>query len=164
MNPKIYNVMFICRGNAARSILAEGLLTGMGQGHFRAFSAGSHPKGDVSPYAIRALADLFMPTEGYRSKSWDEFSGPDAPQMDFIFTLCDQTAGEVCPVWPGAPLTAHWGVEDPAEDTASPEQIAWRTKLAAITLKRRIELFLSLPWDAIDRSALAARLKEIGAG
>jgi arsenate reductase len=105
-----------------------------------------------------------MPTEGYRSKSWDEFSGPDAPQMDFIFTLCDQTAGEVCPVWPGAPLTAHWGVEDPAEDTASPEQIAWRTKLAAITLKRRIELFLSLPWDAIDRSALAARLKEIGAG
>jgi protein-tyrosine-phosphatase len=103
-----------------------------------------------------------MPIEGYRSKSWDEFSGPNAPQMDFVFTLCDQTAGEACPVWPGGPLTAHWGVEDPLVEGATPQQIAWRSKLAAISLKRRIELFLALPWQSIDRSALATRLQEIG--
>jgi arsenate reductase len=162
MDQKIYNVLFICRGNAARSIIAEGLLTGMGKGQFRAFSAGAQPRGEVSPFAIQALADLFMPVEGFRSKSWDEFSGPNAPQMDFVFTLCDQTAGEACPVWPGGPLTAHWGVEDPLVEGATPEQVAWRSKLAAISLKRRIELFLALPWQSIDRAALATKLQEIG--
>ncbi|CAM3721347.1 protein-tyrosine-phosphatase [Bordetella sputigena] len=159
---KIYNVLFICTGNSARSILAEGLLNGLGQGRFRAYSAGSQPKGQVHPLALATLERLDMPASGYRSKSWDEFAGPDAPRFDFIFTVCDNAAGEVCPVWPGKPMTAHWGVPDPAAVEGTEEARRKAFHDAAITLKRRIELLLALPMARLDAIALQRELHGIG--
>ena len=157
---KTYNALFLCTGNSARSILAEAILNQQGMGRFRAFSAGSFPKGEVHPAAIRLLKELGVDADGFRSKSWDEFSGPDAPKLDFVFTVCDNAAGEVCPIWPGQPMTAHWGIEDPAAvEGAGQDQAFWN---AYQQLQRRIQLFLSLPLQDIDELSLQNRLKEIG--
>jgi len=163
MTAKIYNVLFLCTGNSARSILAESILNKEGQGRFKAFSAGSQPKGEVNPHAIRELQALGYPAEGFSSKSWDVFSGPDAPQMDFIFTVCDSAAGEACPVWVGHPMTAHWGVEDPAAVEGSDVDIQRAFARAARFLKNRIMAFINLPLVSIDRMALESHLKQIGA-
>lgn len=160
MTDKIYNVLFLCTGNSARSILAEALLNRMGQGRFRAYSAGSFPKGKVHAQALALLDELGFETEGLRSKSWDEFSGPDAPKLDFIFTVCDNAAGETCPVWPGKPMTAHWGIEDPAAVEGPGQREAFERALHY--LSNRISLFLALPHESIDEMAMARRLKEIG--
>ncbi|MDB5525207.1 MAG: ArsR family transcriptional regulator [Rhizobium sp.] len=162
MTDKIYNVLFLCTGNSARSILGESILNHEGRGRFRAFSAGSHPKGEVHPLALRELEVLGYPSTGFRSKNWDEFAEPDAPGMDFIFTVCDSAAGEACPVWLGHPMTAHWGVEDPAavEGTEAERQQAFAQ--AARFLKNRIGSFLNLPLASIDKMALEQRLKQIG--
>jgi protein-tyrosine-phosphatase len=162
MQDKVYNALFICTGNSARSILAEGLLNGLAQGRFRAYSAGSQPKGDVHALALATLEKLGMPATGYRSKSWDEFTLPDAPQLDFIFTVCDNAAGEVCPIWPGQPMTAHWGVPDPAAVEGSDEDRLKAFQDTARVLKRRIELFLSLPMDRLDAMSLHQELRSIG--
>jgi protein-tyrosine-phosphatase len=162
MQDKVYNALFICTGNSARSILAEGLLNGLAQGRFRAYSAGSQPKGDVHALALATLEKLGMPATGYRSKSWDEFTLPDAPQLDFIFTVCDNAAGEVCPIWPGQPMTAHWGVPDPAAVEGSDEDRLKAFQDTARVLKRRIELFLSLPMDRLDAMSLHQELRGIG--
>ncbi len=162
MSDRIRNVLFICTGNSARSIIAESLMNHLGKTRFRAWSAGSFPKGDVNPHALKALADMRLPTEGLRSKSWDEFTGPDAPALDMVFTVCDRAAGEVCPIWPGQPMTAHWGMPDPAEATGSPEHIERQFRDTVITLKRRIELLLALPTGALDRLALERELRRIG--
>lgn len=160
MTDKIYNVLFLCTGNSARSILAEALLNRMGQGRFRAYSAGSFPKGKVHAQALALLDELGFETEGLRSKSWDEFSGPDAPKLDFIFTVCDNAAGEMCPIWPGKPVTAHWGIEDPAAVEGDGQREAfWQAYLA---LKRRIDLLLALPLASLDELSLAERLCAIG--
>ena len=158
---KIYNALFICTGNSARSILAEGMLNGLGKGRFRAWSAGSHPKGEVHPLALATLERLHLPTTGYRSKSWDEFVAPGAPEFDFIFTVCDNAAGELCPVWPGHPMSAHWGVPDPAAASGAEEQRRAFME-AALTLRRRIELFLSLPLQHLDALSLQRELRHIG--
>lgn len=157
-----YNVLFLCTGNTARSILAEGILRKDGAGRFNAFSAGSQPKGVVNPFALRTLEDFGYPSNGFRSKSWDEFAGPDAPPMDFVFTVCDSAAGEACPIWPGHPATAHWGIEDPAavEGTDIEKLRAFVT--AFRYLRNRISLFLDLPFASLDRLALTERLREIG--
>ena len=162
MPDKVYNVLFICTHNAARSILAEGLMNGAGHGAFKAYSAGSQPSGQVHPMAVATLVKLRLPTDGYRSKSWSEFAAPGAPQMDFVFTVCDNAAGEECPVWPGQPVTAHWGVPDPsaAADVGDVQARAFWD--AATTLKRRIELMLALPLASLDRLALRHRVREIG--
>jgi arsenate reductase (thioredoxin) len=162
MTEKTYNVLFLCTGNSARSILAEAILNKEGGGRFAAYSAGSHPKGDVNPHALKELAALGYPSTGFSSKSWDVFAGPDAPQMDFIFTVCDSAAGEACPVWIGHPMTAHWGVEDPAAVTGSEAEIQRAFAQAARFLKNRITAFLSLPLASIDRLALETRLRQIG--
>jgi arsenate reductase len=164
MEGKVYNVLFLCTGNSARSILAEGLLNELGRGRFRAFSAGSHPKGSVHPLALQALRALRIPTDGFRSKAWDEFAAPGAPVMDFVFTVCDQAAGEVCPVWPGQPMTAHWGMPDPAAVEGSDEVKARAFRDAAVTLKRRIELLIALPMAALDRLAIQKQVRDIGQG
>ena len=157
---KAYNVLFLCTGNSARSILAEAILNQHGMGRFRAYSAGSFPKGKVHPAAIELLADLDYDTGDFRSKSWDEFSGPGAPKLDFVFTVCDNAAGEVCPIWPGQPMTAHWGIEDPAAvEGEGQEQAFWN---AYQQLLRRIQLFLALPLEDIDELSLQNRLKDIG--
>ncbi|MCW5626553.1 MAG: arsenate reductase ArsC [Burkholderiales bacterium] len=158
----VYNVLFVCTGNSARSILAEGLLNALGQGRFRAHSAGSHPKGEVHPLALTTLERLQFPTAGYRSKSWQEFAQPDAPRLDFVFTVCDAAAGEPCPVWPGQPVSAHWGVPDPASAEGADE---FRRKVfldAALILRRRIELLLSLPLAKLDALSLQRELRDIG--
>jgi arsenate reductase len=160
MAERIYNVLFLCTGNSARSILAESLLNHDGAGRFRAFSAGSFPKGQVHPMALDVLRGLGFPHEGFRSKSWDEFSVADAPVIDFIFTVCDNAAGETCPVWPGHPMTAHWGIEDPAAVEGEGQRDAFVQALRY--LRRRIELFLALPLSAIDDLALKAKLARIG--
>lgn len=160
MTNRIYNVLFLCTGNSARSILAEALLGKYGKGRFSAYSAGSFPKGEVHPMATEVLHGLGFDTSGYRSKSWDEFSGADAPVFDFIFTVCDNAAGETCPIWPGHPMTAHWGIEDPAAVEGEPQREAFMT--AYRYLQRRIDLFLELPLDSIDAMALKSRLKQIG--
>lgn len=162
MADKTYNVLFICTGNSARSILAEGLLNPLGGDRFKAFSAGSHPAGTVNPFALRALQQFGVATDGFRSKSWDEFSQDGAPELDFVFTVCDKAAGEVCPVWPGQPMTAHWGVADPAAVEGSDERKQQAIREAAITLKRRIELFLSLPIPKLDTVALQKAVRDIG--
>jgi len=162
MPDKTYRALFICTGNSARSILAEGLLNGLGQGRFRAWSAGSQPKGEVHPLALATLQRLGLPADGYRSKSWDEFATPDGPQFDFIFTVCDNAAGEACPVWPGKPMTAHWGVPDPAAATGTQEERLKAFQDAALALKRRIELFLALPFDRLDGMSLQQQLLDIG--
>ena len=157
-----YNVLFLCTGNSARSILAERLMERHGAGRFRAFSAGSFPKGAVHPLALRLLAEQGLPTEGLRSKSWEEFTGPDAPKMDFVFTVCDQAASEPCPVWPGHPVTAHWGVPDPAaaEGGEAQRMLAFREAFAA--LGRRIAIFASLCLDALDGLAIRREVEAIG--
>jgi len=163
MSERRYNVLFLCTGNTARSVLAESILRKDGAGRFNAFSAGSQPKGTVNPLALKVLAGYGYPTDGMRSKSWDEFAVPGAPVMDFVFTVCDSAAGETCPIWPGTPMTAHWGVADPA----AVEGADWEKEAAFVTafrqLKNRISVFLSLPLASIDRMALSRRLKEIGA-
>lgn len=157
-----YNVLFLCTGNSARSILAEAILNHRGRLNFRAFSAGSHPAGRVHPYALKQLESAGLPVEGLRSKSWDEFAKPAAPQMHFVFTVCDSAAAEVCPVWPGQPITAHWGIPDPAGATGSPDEIAWAFRDAFVTLGRRIDLFLSLPLEKLDTLALRKEVARIG--
>ncbi len=159
---KRYNALFLCTGNSARSILAEGLLNALGEERFHAWSAGSHPKGEVHPLALATLERLRIPAGGFRSKSWDEFARPGAPEMDFIFTVCDNAAGEACPVWPGKPVTAHWGVPDPVAVEGSEEEKRKAFMDAAITLRRRIELFLSLPIARLDAMTLQRELRDIG--
>ena len=156
------NVLFLCTGNSARSVLAEVLLNGIAPARFRAYSAGSHPKGAVNPFALELLGKNRLPTAGLRSKSWDEFAGPGAPQMDFVFTVCDQAAGEVCPVWPGQPVTAHWGVEDPAAVAGTDEQKRRAFVRTFAQLQHRLTIFASLPLDKLDRLGLQQRLDEIG--
>lgn len=163
MTDKIYNVLFLCTGNSARSILAESILAKEGEGRFNAYSAGSQPKGEVNPHALKELAVLGYPAAGFTSKSWDVFAGPDAPQMDFIFTVCDSAAGEACPVWIGHPMTAHWGIEDPAAVVGSEAEVQRAFAQAARFLKNRIAAFVSLPLQSIDRMALETRLRQIGA-
>jgi arsenate reductase (thioredoxin) len=162
MSDKVYNALFICTHNSARSIMAEALLNKLGQGRFRAYSAGSHPAGLVQPQALKTLGLMSLPTEGHRSKDWSEFAQADAPVMDFVFTVCDQAAGEVCPVWPGQPMTAHWGVADPSAATGTPEHIAQAYWDAATVLKRRIELMLALPLASLDRLAIEREVRDIG--
>jgi arsenate reductase len=155
-----YNILFLCTGNSARSILAEAILNKGGEGRFKAFSAGSLPRGAVHPEALRLLGELGFATDGCRSKSWDEFATEDAPKLDFVFTVCDNAAGEVCPVWPGQPMTAHWGIEDPAAVAGEGQRQAFRNAFHA--LQRRIGLFLALPLESIDELSLQTRLREIG--
>src|SRR4029077_8391028 len=148
------NVLFLCTGNSARSILAEAIMNHKGRPNFVAYSAGSHPTGRVNPYAIKQLETAKLPVSGFRSKSWDEFAKPGAPGLDFVFTVCDNAANEVCPVWPGHPISAHWGVPDPAAVKGSPEEIERAFREAFITLDRRISLFLSLPLSTLDQLAI----------
>ena len=157
-----YNVLFLCTGNSARSILAEALIRHWGEGKFSGFSAGSHPKGAVHPIALELLRHMKLPTAGLRSKAWDEFAAPGAPPLDFVFTVCDRAAGEVCPVWPGQPMTAHWGVEDPAavEGSDSEKWLAFREAFKA--LENRIKIFVSLPIASLDRLKLQRELDAIG--
>jgi protein-tyrosine-phosphatase len=162
MSDKTYNVLFICTGNSARSVLSEAFLNRMGKGRFNAYSAGSFPTGVVNPLALRLLQDWDVPTEGLRSKSWGEFSGADAPPMDFVFTVCDRAAGEVCPVWPGQPILAHWGAPDPAAAEGTEQQRLKAFHDVGIALRRRIELFLSLPIAKLDALALTRAVSDIG--
>jgi arsenate reductase len=162
MADRVYNVLFLCTGNSARSILGESIVNQLGQGRFRGFSAGSQPKGEVHPYSLDLLSSLRFPVDGLSSKSWDVFAAAGAPPMDFIFTVCDDAAGEACPAWPGQPMTAHWGVPDPAaaQGTEIERRAAFRQAFAA--LENRIKVFLSLPLARLDRMTLQARLDAIG--
>jgi arsenate reductase len=162
MADRPFNVLFLCTGNSARSIMAEAILNRIGLGKFRAFSAGSQPKGQPNPYAVALLRDLGYDTSAVRSKSWSEFAQPEAPDLDFVFTVCDNAAGETCPLWPGQPMTAHWGIPDPAEATGTPAEIALAFKDAFRMLMRRIELLTALPIVSLDRLSLQAKLQEIG--
>jgi len=164
MHERIYNVLFLCTGNTARSILAESILRKDGRDGFRAFSAGSQPKGQVNPFALKVLASLNYPIDGTRSKSWQEFAAPDAPVMDFVFTVCDSADGESCPLWPGQPMTAHWGIEDPAAVEGTDLQKEAAFVAAFRYLKNRIGIFTSLPLRGIDRMSLGTRLRDIGRG
>ena len=157
-----YNVLFLCTGNSARSIMAEALLNFWGRGRFRAFSAGSHPKGEVHSLTFEVLERTHLPTEGARSKSWNEFSGPDAPKLDFVFTVCGNAANEVCPYWPGQPMTAHWGVDDPAAVEGTKEERLRAFNRALRELDARIKLFINVPMDSLDKMTLLERLREIG--
>jgi arsenate reductase len=159
---KVYNVLFLCTGNSARSILAEAILNHRGAGRFHAYSAGSHPTGRVNPLALKLLETSNIETANLRSKSWDEFAAPGAPPLDFVFTVCDKAAGEVCPLWPGQPMTAHWGAPDPAAVEGSDAGKARAFRDVFLTLERRINLFTSLPMSSIDQLALARRVAEIG--
>lgn len=162
MSERSYNVLFICTGNSARSILAEALMNQAGRGRFKAYSAGSHPTGVVNPSALQALGDMGVSAIGARSKSWDEFAMADAPRMDFVFTVCDAAAGEVCPFWPGQPMTAHWGVPDPASVQGSEEVVKLAFRDAAVTMKRRVDLMLALPLRALDAMAMQREIRDIG--
>ena len=162
MGAEFHHVLFICTGNSARSIIAEGLMNAMAAGRFRAYSAGSHPKGVVHPMALRVLRDARVPTDGLRSKSWDEFARPEAPRMDFVFTVCDQAASEVCPLWPGQPITAHWGMPDPGAIEADDDVKAKAFLDTVITLRRRLELLLALPVHTLQAQAISRRVKDIG--
>ena len=164
MSERIYNVLFLCTGNSARSILAESILRKDGRDRFRSFSAGSQPKAKVNPLAIKVLKSFDYPTDDLRSKSWEEFASPDAPVMDFVFTVCDNAAGESCPVWPGQPMSAHWGIEDPAEAEGTDIEKEAAFVAAHRYLKNRINAFTSLPLRSIDRLSLATRLRDIGRG
>jgi arsenate reductase len=157
-----YNVLFLCTGNSARSIMAEAILNQKGRPNFSAYSAGSFPTGRINPAALKQIETARLPTENLRSKSWDEFAKPGAPQMNFVFTVCDNAAREVCPVWPGQPMTAHWGIPDPATATGSPEQIERAFRDAFVALDRRISLFLSLPLSSLDKLALQKEIDRIG--
>jgi arsenate reductase len=162
MNARTYNILFLCTGNSARSILAESILNKWGKGKFRSYSAGSHPNGKVNPLALELLQQLEFPTEDLRSKSWEEFAAPNDIHLDFVFTVCDNAAGEACPYWPGQPMTAHWGIPDPAavEGTEVEKKFAFRQAFKA--METRIQLFLSLPLQSIDRMRLKESLDEIG--
>ena len=159
---KVYNVLFLCTHNSARSIMGEVILNYVGRGRYKGFSAGSMPATEPNPCALRTLKNLRFPTEGLRSKDWSEFATPDAPVMDFVFTVCDQAAGEVCPVWPGQPITAHWGIEDPSQFKGTEEEVMREFSRVANALKRRIELLLSLPFAKLDRLMLQRKVAEIG--
>jgi arsenate reductase (thioredoxin) len=160
--PHHYNVLFLCTGNSARSILAEAILNHHGKGQFTAYSAGSHPTGGPRPEALQQIESAGMPTAGLRSKSWDEFAAPGAPQLDFVFTVCDNAAQEPCPYWPGQPMTAHWGVADPAAVKGTPEEIARAFRDAFVVLERRIALFLSLPLATLEDMAIKREVDQIG--
>ena len=162
MAGRVYNVLFLCTGNSARSVLAEALLNHYGRGRFRAYSAGSHPAGKVNPFTLELLRNNHLPIDGLRSKSWDEFAAPGAPRLDFVFTVCDQAAGEACPFWPGQPMTAHWGVEDPAGVQGSDEHKRRAFLDAFRALGARVRLFASLRPELLERSALQAKVQEIG--
>jgi arsenate reductase len=157
-----YNVLFLCTGNSARSITAEAIMNYKGRPNFTAYSAGSHPAGAVRPEAIEQLKNVHLPTDGLRSKSWEEFSKPDAPKLDFVFTTCDNAAKEVCPIWPGQPMTAHWGVPDPAAIRGTTKEIERAYRDAFLTLERRISLFLCLPLATIDKLAIKKQIDTIG--
>lgn len=162
MTDRIFNVLFLCTGNSARSVIAESILRQDGAGRFRAFSAGSHPNGTVNPFALKVLRASGYPAKGFRSKSWDEFATPDAPKMDFVFTVCDDAAGETCPVWPGRPMTAHWGIEDPAAVEGSDVDKERAFNTAFRYMHNRIRSFIALPLASLDKMALTRRLREIG--
>ena len=162
MSDRTFNVLFLCTGNTARSVLAESILRKDGRGRFKSFSAGSQPKGTVNPFAIRVLGAMDYPTGDLRSKSWEEFAKPGAPVMDFVFTVCDNAAGEACPVWPGQPMTAHWGIEDPAAVEGTDLQKEAAFVEAFRYMKNRIAIFTSLPLSSIDRLSLGAKLRDIG--
>lgn len=157
-----YNVLFLCTGNSARSIFGEAILNNIGAGKFIAYSAGSHPRGNVNPYALILLQRLGLPANGLRSKGWDEFAQPGAPAMDFVLTVCDDAANEVCPAWPGQPITAHWGIPDPAAVEGSDAEITAAFRAAFRSLQRRIDIFASLPVEKLDRLVLQKRAEEIG--
>ena len=159
---KSYNVLFLCTGNSARSILAEATMNHWGQGRFRAFSAGSFPTGKVNPFSLKLLKLNGIATDGLRSKSWNEFAAPDAPPLDFVFTVCDNAAGEICPIWPGRPMTAHWGVADPASVEGDDTQKMLAFRQALRELENRIKIFMDLPIQSLDKLKLKARLDEIG--
>ena len=158
-----YNVLFLCTGNSARSILAEAILNAKGRPHFTAYSAGSHPSGIVRPEALKLVELAHRPTESLRSKNWEEFAKPGAPKMNFVFTVCDNAAKEICPIWPGQPMTAHWGVPDPAAVKGMPEQVERAFRDAYLLLERRISLFLSLPLSSLDKLAIQKEINRIGA-
>jgi arsenate reductase len=160
--PRSYNVLFLCTGNSARSILAESLLNSLGKGRFRGFSAGSFPKGEVHPLALELLKRMDLPSEGLRSKSWDEFAAPGAPPIDFVFTVCDNAAGEACPIWPGKPMTAHWGIADPAAVEGPEADKAFAFRKAVKEMETRIELFVALPIESLDPMTLREKLRAIG--
>jgi arsenate reductase len=160
--PQRYNVLFLCTGNSARSIMAEAIMNKKGFPTFSAYSAGSHPKGTVHPAALRQIETAKLPTTGLRSKDWDEFAKPDGPKLDFVFTVCDNAAKEVCPIWPGQPMTAHWGVPDPAAVEGTPEQIEKAFRDAFMVLDRRISLFLCLPLASLDKLAIKKEIDRIG--
>jgi arsenate reductase len=162
MSERVYNVLFLCTGNSARSVLAEAILRKDGGGRFRAFSAGSQPKGAINPFALKLLRKLDYPTDDLRSKSWEEFAVSDAPVMDFVFTVCDNAAGETCPVWPGQPMSAHWGIEDPAEVAGTDIEKEAAFVTAFRYLKNRIATFTSLPLKSIDKLSLGTKLRDIG--
>jgi arsenate reductase len=162
MSDKVYNVLFLCTGNSARSVMAEVLLNRAGQGHFRAFSAGSQPKGKVHTHTLDLLRKMHFDVSGLRSKSWLEFSQPDSPKLDFVFTVCDNAAGETCPVWPGQPMTAHWGVPDPAAATGTEAEIRYAFADTLRMLSNRINIFVSLPLAKLDRLSLQKKLEAIG--
>lgn len=162
MAGKTLNVLFVCTGNSARSILAEGIMNQLGRGRFKAHSAGSHPTGTVNPFALQTLAGMRMPSDGFRSKNWDEFARADSPTLDFVLTVCDKAAGELCPVWPGQPMTAHWGVPDPAAFDGPDDEKARRFREAALVLRRRIEFMLSLPLHQLDAISLQREIDAIG--
>jgi arsenate reductase (thioredoxin) len=157
-----YNILVLCTGNSARSILAEALFNTLGAGRFKAFSAGSHPTGRVNPYAVEQVEALGYPVDGLRSKSWDEFAQADSPQMDFIVTVCDNAAGETCPLWPGKPVTAHWGFPDPAAVVGTEEEKRAAFALTLRQIRNRVQLFLSLPLETLDRMAIESRMRAIG--
>jgi arsenate reductase len=163
MPDRVYNVLFLCTGNSARSILGEALLNHLGGGRFRGYSAGSHPKGAVHPMSLSVLEDSGIGTAGLRSKSWDEFAGPDAPKMDFVFTVCDNAAGEACPFWPGQPMTAHWGIEDPAAVNGPDFRQRAAFEEAMRFMRNRVTAFINLPIESIDRMTLTSKLRGIGA-
>jgi arsenate reductase len=158
-----YNVLFLCTGNSARSILAEAILNAKGRPLFTAYSAGSHPSGVVRPEALKLIELARLPTDGLGSKNWEEFAGPTAPKMNFVFTVCDNAAKEMCPIWPGQPMTAHWGVPDPAVVKGTPDQVARAFRDAYLILERRISLFLSLPLSSLDKRAIQKEINRIGA-
>ena len=162
MSARPFKVLFLCTGNSARSIMAEAILNKLGAGKFRAYSAGSQPKGRVNPHTIQLLQGLGYDTSGFRSKSWSEFAKPGAPALHFVFTVCDNAAGEICPVWPGQPMTAHWGIPDPAEAKGSPAEVALAFKNAYRMLSQRIAIFAALPIRSLDQLSLQARIEEIG--
>lgn len=162
MTEKTYNVLFLCTGNSARSIMAEALVTTLGKGRFRGFSAGSHPGGTVNPFAIEQVKNTGYPVENLRSKSWDEFAAPDAPQMDFIITVCDNAAGETCPYWPGHPLTAHWGFEDPAAVAGTDEEKRAAFSKIFRQILSRVNVFVNLPLHILDKNAIRQEIKAIG--